>query len=43
MAKSKIIIELIHEEISLAIALKRLKLFAVNLGDYNLKEWVDES
>lgn len=42
MAKSKIIKELVNEEISLTIALKRLKLFARNLGNKDLLYWVDK-
>lgn len=41
MAKSRIIKELVSEEVSLESALKRVKLMLVDLGDLNLLKWVD--
>ena len=42
MAKSKIIKELVNEEISLGIALKRLVVLASDLGDDELKNWAQK-
>ena len=42
MAKSKIIKELVNEEISLSVALKRLIVLANDLNDLELKEWAEK-
>lgn len=42
MAKSKILKELINEEISLNIALKRLIVLAADINDNDLKEWAEK-
>ena len=42
MAKSKILKELVNEEISLNIALKRLIVLAADMNDNDLKEWAEK-
>ena len=42
MAKSKILKELVNEEISLNIALKRLIVLAADINDNDLKEWAEK-
>lgn len=42
MAKSKILKELVNEETSLNIALKRLIVLAADINDNDLKEWAEK-